>query len=497
MDPPETPKTVPAVNPFDFAALDTVPTQDTDNVAPTSGFPSIPGYDLLQVLGRGGMGVVYKARHKILQRTVALKVIGAGPYASESELARFRIEAELVAQLHHPHVVEIYDVGQQDGCPYFSLEFLEGGDLFHKLNRNPLHPHEAAETTEKIARAIQAAHERGIIHRDLKPSNVLLTRDGQPKVTDFGLAKRINSSVSHTMTGTLVGTPNYMAPEQAEGRKGVGPAADIYGLGAILYELLTGRPPFDAESPLEIVAQVISQEPASPRSLNPAVPRNIETICLKCMEKDPRRRYLTAAALADDLLCFLREEPISARPPGLLARVDRWARLRPAMAATLAALTFFYLVHLTLQASGVPGEGGDYNRFVTLLVAIWGACAAISQRLYSRTRWTPIIFVWTGADVLLLTLLLMRGGGPQSALLPIYFLLIGGAALRLRISLVWFVTGLSLLSYLTLLLDSTWRDSSLRVDIRTALLFSLGLILLGLTQHILLRRFHAAISRES
>jgi outer membrane protein assembly factor BamB len=272
------------------------------------------------------MGVVYRARQCSLNRIVALKMILAGGHAAAADLARFKAEAEAVAKLQHPHIVQIHEVGDAGGYPFFSLEYVEGGSLAARLDGTPVPPRKAAEWVEPLARAVHAAHKAGIIHRDLKPGNILLTADGSPKITDFGLAKQLDREHGHTRTGAIVGTPSYMAPEQAAGKKDVGLAADTYALGAILYEMLTGRPPFRAETALDTVLQVISAEPVPPRALVPKVPRDLETVCLKCLEKDPTRRYADAEALADDLRRFLNDEPIRARRPGLTERAGRWVR---------------------------------------------------------------------------------------------------------------------------------------------------------------------------
>jgi serine/threonine-protein kinase len=293
------------------------------------------------VLGRGGMGVVYKARHPRLNRTVALKMLLAGPYAGPGELERFLREAETVAGLRHANIVQVHEAGDVDGRPYFTMEFVEGGSLAQKLGGTPQPARQAAALVVSVAAAVHAAHQRGIVHRDLKPGNILLTDDGTPKLTDFGLARRLEGAASLTQNGAPLGTPSYMAPEQAEGRsREVGPAADTYALGAILYELLTGRPPFRAETAAETLRQVVSRDPVPPSRLNAAVPRDVETICLKCLEKSPERRYASAVALADDLQRFLRQEPIVAHPVGPLGRVLKWTRRHPTGAALVAtALT--------------------------------------------------------------------------------------------------------------------------------------------------------------
>ncbi len=250
----------------------------------------IPGHEVQEVLGRGGMGVVYRARHVRLNRSVAIKMLLTGANASSAARKRFLREAEAVAGLRHPNIVQIHDMGDHDGQPYFTMEFVEGGNLSQKLAGAPQPPLEAAALLATLAQAIEAAHRSGIVHRDLKPSNVLLTADGTPKISDFGLARRMEGEAGITCTGTAVGTPSYMSPEQAEAKPLTwGPTVDIYALGAILYELLTGRPPFRAETAAETLRQVISQDPVPPSRLNAAVPRDPETICLKCLEKDPRR----------------------------------------------------------------------------------------------------------------------------------------------------------------------------------------------------------------
>jgi WD40 repeat protein/serine/threonine protein kinase len=298
--------------------------------------PTITGYEIVGELGRGGMGVVYKARQTKLNRVVALKMVLSGQHAGKDDLYRFRTEAEAVACLQHENIVQIYEVGEQDGRPYFSLEYVPGGTLDDKLEREaPLPPANAARLMETLARAVHVAHQHGIIHRDLKPGNVLLTSDGAPKITDFGLAKRLDTP-GQTSTGSVMGTPSYMAPEQAEGRtRDIGTPTDVWALGAILYETLTGRPPFLADAPLDTMLLVVRADPVPPARLNHKVPRDLDTICLKCLEKDPRRRYPSALALAEDLQRFLNNEPIVARPIAVWERSLKWAKRRPAAAGIL------------------------------------------------------------------------------------------------------------------------------------------------------------------
>jgi serine/threonine protein kinase len=340
-----------------------------------SGWPKVPGFEVLGELGRGGMGVVYQARQCGLNRLVALKMMRSGAGASAEELARFRAEAEALARLHHPNIVQVHHIGEAGGHPYIALEFVPGGSLAEQLAGAPLPPRRAAELTQTLARAIQAAHEQGVIHRDLKPANILLQKtsttdhtdstdkeknagsspsvlsvqsvvDFLPKITDFGLAKLGGPEAGQTQTGAILGTPSYMAPEQAWGKSNlrtVGPAADIYALGAILYEMLTGRAPFKAETSLDTLQQVVSQEPVPPSRLQPKVPRDLETICLACLHKQPHRRYATAEALAQDLGSFLEGKPIRARPVGAWERAAKWVRRRPAGAALVAGVALSLL----------------------------------------------------------------------------------------------------------------------------------------------------------
>jgi serine/threonine-protein kinase len=318
--------------------------------------PKVPGYEVESVLGRGGMGVVYRARHLRLGRLVALKMALAGTYAGPHEQARFRREAEAVAALHHANVVQVYDVGDADGRPYFTMELMEGGSLARKLSGAPQPARQAAALLATLAGAVQAAHEASIVHRDLKPGNVLLAGDGTPKVADFGLARRLDQEGGLTRTGAALGTPSYMAPEQARGdKRAVGPATDVYALGAILYEMLTGRPPFRAETTAATLQQVMADDPVSPRRLNSSVPRDLETICLKCLNKEPRQRYAAAAELADDLRRFECGDPIAARRIGVIGSVRKWARRRPAAAAMLAAVAL-------VAVTGVVGAGLLYRQ---------------------------------------------------------------------------------------------------------------------------------------
>ena len=319
--------------------------------------PSLPpgvilgDFELQEVLGEGGMGVVYRARQMSLNRNVAVKMIRLGRIATPSQVARFRNEAETVAVLDHPHVVPIYEVGEADGHLFYSMKLIEGGNLLQSLSRFQAEPRAAARVVADVAHAVHHAHQRGILHRDLKPSNVLLDGEGRPRVADFGLAKWMNVDSELTQSGFLVGTPSYMAPEQAaaerDGGRNVTTATDVYGVGAVLYAILTGKPPFEGDSLLQTLEQVRSREPVPPRRWQPQVPSDLETICLKCLEKEPRRRYPSAQALAEDLERFLVGKPIAARPVRTWEKSWKWARRKPAVAVLLAISTLSALALAT------------------------------------------------------------------------------------------------------------------------------------------------------
>jgi serine/threonine protein kinase/Tfp pilus assembly protein PilF len=296
-------------------------------------------YELLEVVGRGGQGVVYRAHQKSLNRTVALKMISVGSWATEAHLKRFRREAEAAASLEHPGIVPIYEVGERDGSCYFSMRFVEGGQLDQVIKRKPMSIRQAAELISKVARTVHYAHEHGILHRDIKPGNILLDAKSEPLLTDFGLARLVEAESTVTRTKEVMGTPSYMAPEQAIGNNAaVSSATDVYGLGAVLYQLLTRHPPFAGGTTYETIKLVLDTEPRQPRLLNPKIDRDLSTICLKCLEKDPKRRYSSALALAEDLERWLKHEPIQARHTGVFARGSKWVRRNPARALAAASL---------------------------------------------------------------------------------------------------------------------------------------------------------------
>jgi tetratricopeptide (TPR) repeat protein/predicted Ser/Thr protein kinase len=317
-------------------------------------------YELLQEIARGGMGVVFKARQISLDRIVALKMILAGQLASESEVQRFHTEAEAAAKLDHPGIVPIHEVGEHEGQHFFSMGFVDGQSLAEKLAAGPLPPEEVAELTRKLAEAIAYAHEQGVIHRDLKPANVLVDNSGQPRITDFGVAKKLKGDSHLTGTGQILGTPSYMPPEQAAGETHeIGPAADVYALGAVLYTMLTGRPPFQAPSPMETLLQVLEKEPVAPRQLDPGIPRDLETICLKCLQKDPMKRYASAGELDDDLRRFCEGFPINARPVGPIERAWLWCKRNPRIAIPRAAAA---VLAVALMIGGPIAAGVIYQQ---------------------------------------------------------------------------------------------------------------------------------------
>jgi WD40 repeat protein/tRNA A-37 threonylcarbamoyl transferase component Bud32 len=332
------------------------PTTPPATPNPATPGPVLPGYELLEEIARGGMGVVYRARQLSLNRVVALKMIRSQALASEAEVRRFQAEAELAAGLDHPNLVPIYEVGRHDDQHFFSMKLIEGASLAHFRKDAPAdrtYQRRVARIVAVVARAVHHAHQRGLLHRDLKPGNVMLDREGQPHVTDFGLAKHVEGDSGLTQPGAIVGTPSYMAPEQARATRTLTTAADVYGLGAILYELLTGRPPFRGPSVLDTLQQVLSQEPVPPRALDTGISRDLETVTLKCLQKDPPRRYSSAEALAEDLERWLAGEPIRARAAGRLERLAKWARRRPAAAALV--------VVITLAVAALGGIGVYYN----------------------------------------------------------------------------------------------------------------------------------------
>ncbi len=441
-------------------------------------------YELLEEVGRGGMGVVYKARQIDLDRVVAIKMILASHLASPEHIRRFQIEARAAARLRHSNIVHIHEVGQCHGQHYFTMEHIEGESLAERLARQPLAVEEIVRLVSTVARAVEHLHSQGIVHRDLKPSNILLDCENQPYVTDFGLAKVFTPGSEATATGVIAGTPSYMAPEQAAGRNAeVGPAADIYSLGAILYELLTGEPPFRRESPLDTLLDILSREPRLPREINARVPRGLELICMKCLSKSPTDRYASAAALADDLERYVQGEPLAVRPPHLGQRIYQWVRRQPALASRLGALGVFYLVEIGNYHYGTVDWA--FHLRITSLAAAWALVSIVCQQFVGYQRLAvPARFVWGMLDsILLLIVLLFVADGAASALIVGYPLLIAGSGLWFHVRFVGVMTVLSLISYGILVVDFyCWRlnlQDHFDTSYARHILFALSLIVLG------------------
>jgi serine/threonine-protein kinase len=435
-------------------------TPDPDATLPPAAPPGGPtaaklgtqfgGYELIGEIARGGMGVVYRARQVALGRAVALKMILAGQLASEADVRRFRAEATAAAALDHPNVLPVYEVGEHHGQQFFSMKLVEGGSLAGRVAALAGDPGAAAALVGTLARAVASAHRVGVVHRDLKPANVLLDADGTPYVTDFGLAKRTGADDGLTKTGAILGTPGYMAPEQARGDKDVGPAADVYALGAILYELLTGRPPFGGPTPLDTILEVLEREPAHPRSVFPAADPDLGLIALKCLAKDPGRRYPSAAALAADLDRWRAGEPITARRPRWPQRVLGWARREPGLACRLSLIGIVAaVVHLKYRLD--PAVGPAHHWQIMALLAGWAAVSVVCQWLLRRDRYaTGVVAAWLAADAAYLTGLLTLDESHETPLVLAYGLSVAASGVWLRVRLVWLSTAAAVVGYAVL-----------------------------------------------
>jgi serine/threonine-protein kinase len=474
--------------------------ESTDAGAADVTLPAMPPrrfgqYELLDEIGRGGMGVVYRARQSGLDRLVAVKMILASHLASAEHVRRFQAEARAAARLQHPHIVAIHEVGQLHGQHYFAMEYVEGKSLAQRIAEGNIEFAWAVRTMLAVAQAVDYLHRQAVVHRDLKPSNILLDVEDRPYVTDFGLAKVFTAGSDMTATGVIAGTPSYMSPEQAAGNtQDVGPASDVYSLGAIFYELLTGQPPFRNENPLDTLLQVLGGEPLAPRRINAKIPRNLELICQKCLAKTPGERYASAAELADDLEHHLRGEPLVARPPHVGQRVARWIRRQPALAARLGGIGVFYVVELANFALGDVSRG--FHLRISLLLAAWAIASIVCQQFLEHRRWGTVTqFVWGGIDSLLFLAVLLVGNGVASALVIGYALLIVGAGLWFRARFVWFMTLLSLVSYGILVWDFYFRRTDLQAafDIRLDrhIIFALALVVLGAMVSYLVQRLRA------
>jgi serine/threonine-protein kinase len=464
----------------------TVPLSPVDKATETGlALPRELGdYELLREIGRGGMGVVYQARQKSLRRMVALKIIHGCALASPDQIRRFAAEGQAAANLRHANIVRVLDSGQVEGIPYLAMDYIEGQSLAQCLARRPLERENAVRLLCAVARAVDYLHHQGIIHRDLKPSNILLDGEGQPIVTDFGLAKLLYDDSQLTQSGMAAGTPGYMAPEQAAGQSSrATPTSDVYSLGAILYELLTGRPPFIAETPLDVLIQVLEREPPSPRQLDRSIPRTLSQICLRCLEKDPANRYPSAAALADDLERYLKGESVEVSAGNPWLRLSRWARREPALASRLAVIAFFYGVEL-IDYYVLHRLEDTFHYSVTVVLAIWIALSFAFQRLMRHEKWQVAMpTAWAFVDAAALLSVLLLGDGRISPLMIGYPLLIVASGLWFRVRLVGLMTVLSLLSYAVLVVDyyavRTWLKVEPPLDSDDHVYFVVGLIAMG------------------
>lgn len=419
-------------------------------------------YELLEEIGRGGMGVVYKARQTDLDRIVALKMILSNHLASGEQVARFYAEARAAARMNSPHVVRIHEVGSHDGQHFFTMEYVAGPSLAAVVKNGPLPFDVAARYVKTVALGVDHLHSQGVVHRDLKPSNVLLDENDEPSVTDFGLAKTLQGGSDNTSVGAIVGTPSYMAPEQASASRSteVGPRSDVYSLGAILYELITGRPPFHEQNPLDTLVQVLEGEPPRPGRLRPNLPRGLELICLKCLEKNPDDRYATAAELAADLERFLKKEQLEVKNVGVWHRFRRWSRREPALVSRIGTMALVLAIiqinHSLVGSAEAPG----YGRLLAV-VAGWAVASIGYQALLRDERRADLgRYAWAWTDVFLFTLIVYLYNGLSTSLVAGYFLIVSASGLWFRERLVYFTTVMSVLAYASLVAAEAWTMGS-------------------------------------
>ncbi|MBM4088139.1 MAG: serine/threonine protein kinase [Planctomycetes bacterium] len=458
-------------------------------------------YELRREIARGGMGIVFEAYDTRLQRTVALKMILDRNLASNEAVQRFHAEAEAAGGLDHPGIVPVYDVGIHAGHHYYAMGYVEGPTLSDELKRRRYGVQAAAELIQQLAAAVAYAHEHGVVHRDLKPENILLADDGQPRITDFGLAKRTDRPSQLTMAGQILGTPGYMAPEQASGDvQRCGPAVDIYALGAVLYHLLTGHPPFRRS--VEAILTILEQDPIPPKVLNRRVSRDLDVICMKCLSRNPAERYDSARQLADDLQSYLDHELIQARPASLRRRALRWARHRPRLASELVTMAAFYSYHLICLALGNEGSKGSFHWIATATVLLVCAYSWVYQSRLLRPDARPIVLhCWIATDILTFTLfLIFAADGITSPLVVIYPCMIAAAALTFNRYVVWMITGALVTSY-TLVASTVplIRPELPRPDLRQTVPVAISIVVIGLVQYYVLRcaRMQADLSHRS
>jgi serine/threonine-protein kinase len=448
----------------------------------------IGSYQILEEIGRGGMGIVFRAKHLELQREVALKLIRSGEFANAEETARFKAETEACARLQHPNIVPIYDVGEHHGLQFFTMAFIHGPTLLQRASGKPLEPKEAARLIQKLCSAVDRAHRAGIVHRDLKPANILFDGDGEPYITDFGLAKLVGADDGVTTTGQILGTPAFMPPEQALGRKGaVEASVDVYALGALLYFALTGQAPFSGPSPFDVLLQVLEREPALPRQLNREVPKALERICLRAMAKQVSNRYASAAQLGDDLNKFLRDEPIVWHEVSFSQRLHAWWRREPILVAHLCGIGITALI-VTIAFLIRGSELTAFSKRIILL-GVWGLASFALQRMLSRLqRKDAICLSWAAIDIVLYTSLLFVADQPRGLLLIGYPMLVCASGLFYRRSYVAFMTTGCTIGFLVL--AWTFRSAEFsKIDFQA--IFISGLAVIGLILSTMIRRIRA------
>ena len=455
----------------------------------SGGFPThIGNYEILDEIGRGGMGIVFRARHRDLHRIVALKVIRSGEFASPEETSRFRAETEACARLQHPNIVPIYDVGEQAGLQYFTMALIDGPTLVERLQQEELSAKDAARLVQKLAMAIENSHTAGIIHRDLKPANILFNSSGEPFITDFGLAKMAGTDEMLTTTGQILGTPAYMAPEQATGRRNhVGESADVYSLGCLLYFALTGQAPFHGPTPFDILLQVLERDPPLPRQINRQVPAVLERVCLRAMAKRVEDRYASARHFAEDLGKFLKDEPVAWPEITWPQKLSAWWRREPILVSHLCGISATALI-VTIA---VISRGSDYKYYLArmLIFGIWALASIVLQFLLKRPQWKdPICYTWAAIDIVLYSSLLLFADPPRGPLLVGYPMLICASALFYRRTFVIFMSSGCGLGFLTLVFLSSNPDFS-KPDF--VAIFLTGLAVIGLILSTMIRRIRA------
>jgi eukaryotic-like serine/threonine-protein kinase len=449
--------------------------------------PSFDNYEIHEEIARGGMGVVYKARQLRPNRWVAIKMIRRGTFASTVDIDRFFVEAEAASQLDSESVVPVYEYGEVHGEPYIAMKYIDGENLETLLQKNAVAMPEFLRQLITICRAVAVAHERGIIHRDIKPSNILVEHtSGRPWITDFGLAKYLERDSSATAAGDVIGTPGYMAPELALGNSNHATrAVDVYGLGAVLYRGLTGRPPIPTgpEGLLSMIQRIREHDVVAPRSIHHRIPHALNTICMKCLDTDPARRYLNAKELADDLQRFLNDEPIHAKPLGLTRRLHRWARNRPGLAVAWCGLAVFYAYHLFCYSMGFYPDP-NFHLAATMMAAMAATSAWVWQWILTRTQGSSwVLYLWLTSDLLCLTTLLFWANSANSHLVLLYHVIVAGSILRCRKALVAYATLAAMAGYSIHLLYLLWNRPQEVPEIYQSVPTMLSLFLIGIIQY--------------